>query len=42
METRLILNQKQILTFSTQMQQRLEVLQMTSSQIEEWSLKEYN
>lgn len=42
MENKLELTQKQKLSFTTKMQQKLEVLRMTSSEIEEWTQKEYN
>lgn len=42
MENKLELTQKQKLSFTTKMQQKLEVLRMTSSEIEDWAQKEYN
>lgn len=42
MENKLELTQKQKLSFTAKMQQKLEVLRMTSSEIEEWTQKEYN
>lgn len=42
LENKLELTQKQKLSFTTKMQQKLEVLRMTSSEIEDWTHKEYN